>query len=105
MNFKCSAPASRICFNPDEEIGRGVDKLDLAELGADVAYTLDGENPGEVNRETFSGDATVITIDGVSTHPGEGRKYKMVSALMLAARLLAALPVENQSAETTDGRG
>ncbi|HLB45947.1 MAG TPA: peptidase T [Anaerolineales bacterium] len=94
----------RICFNPDEEIGRGVDKLDLAELGADVAYTLDGENPGEVNWETFSGDAAVITIDGVSTHPGQGRKYKMVSALMLAARLLAALPVENQSAETTDGR-
>jgi di/tripeptidase len=49
--------------------------------------------------------AAVITIDGVSTHPGEGRKYKMVSALMLAARLLAALLVENQSAETTDGRG
>jgi len=94
----------RVCFNPDEEIGRGVDKLDLKELGADVAYTLDGENPGEVNWETFSGDSAVVTIDGVSTHPGEGRKYKMVSALMLAARLLAALPVENRSAETTDAR-
>ncbi|HKZ69638.1 MAG TPA: peptidase T [Anaerolineales bacterium] len=94
----------RICFNPDEEIGRGVDKLDLDELGADAAYTLDGENPGEVNWETFSGDSAEVAIEGVSTHPGEGRKYKMVSALMLAARLLAALPVENQSAETTDGR-
>lgn len=94
----------RICFNPDEEIGHGVDKLDLDELGADVAYTLDGENPGEVNWETFSGDSAVLTIAGVPTHPGEGRKYGMVSALMLAARLLAALPVENRSAETTDGR-
>lgn len=69
-----------------------------------MAYPLDGENPGEVNWETFSGDSAVVTIEGVSTHPGEGRKYKMVSALMLAARLPAALPVENQSAETTDGR-
>lgn len=94
----------RLCFNPDEEIGHGVDKLDLAELGADVAYTLDGENPGEVNWETFSGDGAVLTIDGVSTHPGEGRKYKMVSALKLAARLIAALPAENNSPETTDGR-
>jgi tripeptide aminopeptidase len=94
----------RLCFNPDEEIGRGVDALDLRQLGADVAYTLDGENPGEVNWETFSGDGAVLTIEGVSTHPGEARKYRMVSALMLAARLLATLPVENQSAETTEGR-
>jgi tripeptide aminopeptidase len=94
----------RICFNPDEEIGRGVDKLDLRALGAEAAYTLDGENPGEVNWETFSGDGAVLVIEGVSTHPGEARKYRMVSALMLAARLLAALPIENQSAETTDGR-
>jgi tripeptide aminopeptidase len=94
----------RVCFNPDEEIGRGVDKLDLKAFGADVAYTLDGENPGEVNWETFSADGAVVTIEGVSTHPGEGRKYKMVSALMLAARLLAALPVEHNAAETVDGR-
>ncbi len=94
----------RLCFNPDEEIGRGVDKLDLAELGADVAYTLDGETPGEVNWETFSADGAVLTIEGVSTHPGKGREHRMVSALMLAARLLAALPVEHQSAETTAGR-
>lgn len=94
----------RICFNPDEEIGRGVDKLDLKDLGAEAAYTLDGENPGEVNWETFSADGATLTIEGVSTHPGEGRKYKMVSALMLAARLLAALPVEHGASETTDGR-
>lgn len=94
----------RICFNPDEEIGRGVDKLDLEELGADVAYTLDGENPGEVNWETFSGDGAVLTIEGVSTHPGEGRKYKMLSALMIAARFLASLPIEHTASETTDAR-
>jgi tripeptide aminopeptidase len=94
----------RLCFNPDEEIGRGVDRLDLNELGADVAYTLDGESPGEVNWETFSADGAILTIEGVSTHPGEGRKYKMVSALMLAARLLSALPVEHGASETTEGR-
>ncbi|MBI3241359.1 MAG: peptidase T [Chloroflexi bacterium] len=94
----------RICFNPDEEIGHGVDKLDLKELAADVAYTLDGENPGEVNWETFSANGAKLVIEGVSTHPGEGRKYKMVSALKLAARFITALPSENNSPETTDGR-
>jgi tripeptide aminopeptidase len=94
----------RLCFNPDEEIGSGVDKLDLKEVAADVAYTLDGENPGEVNWETFSASGAALVIEGVSTHPGEGRKYKMVSALKLAARLIAALPSENNSSETTDGR-
>src|SRR3990172_6623666 len=94
----------RICFNPDEEIGHGVDRLDLKELGADVAYTLDGENPGEVNWETFSADEGRLTIEGVSTHPGEGRKYKMVNAVKLASRLIAALPVEHGSPETTEAR-
>jgi tripeptide aminopeptidase len=94
----------RVCFNPDEEIGRGVEKLDLAELGANVAYTLDGENPGEVGWETFSGDKAVVTIEGVSTHPGDAKKYGMVNALQLAARLLAALPREGLSPETTDQR-
>ncbi len=94
----------RVCFNPDEEVARGVELLDLKVLGADVAYTLDGENAGEVNWETFSGDQATLAIEGVSTHPGEGRKYRMVSALMLAARFLAALPVENNSPETTERR-
>lgn len=94
----------RICFNPDEEIGSGVDRLDLDQLGANVAYTLDGENPGEVVWETFSADTAVITVEGVSTHPGDAKKYGMVNALQLAARLLVALPRENLSPETTDGR-
>ena len=94
----------RVCFNPDEEIGAGVEKLDLDQLGANVAYTLDGENPGEVVWETFSADTAVIAIDGVSTHPGDGRKRGMVNALQVAARLLVALPRENLSPETTEAR-
>lgn len=94
----------RICFNPDEEVGRGVAHLDLKQLGADAAYTLDGEHPGEVNWETFSADAATLTIEGVSTHPGEARKHQMVNALKLAARLVAALPVEHSSPEATEGR-
>jgi tripeptide aminopeptidase len=97
-------PKIRVCFTPDEEIGRGVANLDLKQLGADVAYTFDGEFPGEVNWETFSGDRAVITIEGVSTHPGTAKRYGMVNATILAAKLLAALPRENLSPETTDGR-
>ncbi len=94
----------RICFNPDEEIGHGVDKLDLELLGADVAYTLDGEHPGEINWETFSGDSAVIAIEGVSTHPGWARAHGMVNAVHMAGKLLAALPREAASPEATDGR-
>jgi tripeptide aminopeptidase len=94
----------RVCFNPDEEIGSGVDLLDLDQLGANVAYTLDGERPGEVVWETFSADTAIITIEGVSTHPGEGKRYGMLNALHLAARLLTALPRENLSPETTEDR-
>jgi len=94
----------RVCFNPDEEIGSGVDLLDLDELGANVAYTLDGENPNEVVWETFSADTAVITIEGVSTHPGEGKRFGMVNSLQLAAKLLAALPRDNLSPETTEDR-
>lgn len=94
----------RLCFTPDEEVGRGVDKLDLDELGAHVAYTLDGENPGEVVWETFSGDTATVSIQGVSTHPGEARKRRMVNAVHLAGKLLAALPREFTSPETSDQR-
>jgi tripeptide aminopeptidase len=94
----------RVCFTPDEEIGRGVDKLDLDQLGANVAYTLDGENPGEVVWETFSADRATLVIEGVSTHPGEGKKRGMVNSLHLAAKLLAALPREFVAPETTEDR-
>ncbi|MGH2521425.1 MAG: peptidase T [Anaerolineales bacterium] len=94
----------RVCFTPDEEIGRGVEKLDLDELGANVAYTLDGENPGDVTWETFSADSAVVTIEGVSTHPGEAKKKGMVNAVHLAAKLLAALPREDVAPESTADR-
>jgi tripeptide aminopeptidase len=94
----------RICFTPDEEIGRGVEKLDLEELDADVAYTLDGHSPGEICWETFSADGAVVTIEGVSTHPGDARSKGMVNSLGLAAKLLVSLPRERCSPETTSER-
>lgn len=93
----------RICFNPDEEVGRGVEYIDLDQLGANLAYTLDGGAIGEIDWETFSADAARVTITGVSTHPGTARKYGMVNSVNLAGKLLAALPREGISPETTDG--
>lgn len=94
----------RICFTPDEEIGRGVEKLDMKQLGADVAYTLDGGAPGEICWETFSADAAEVTIEGVSTHPMEARAKGMVNAAYLAGKLLASLPRERCAPETTELR-
>lgn len=94
----------RVCFTPDEEIGRGVDKLDLRMLGADVGYTLDGGAPGEICWETFSGDGAEVVIDGVTTHTMEARAKGMVNATYLAGKLLAALPRERCAPETTEGR-
>lgn len=94
----------RICFTPDEEIGHGVDKLDLEELGADVAYTLDGGAPGEICWETFCADAAEVTIEGISTHTMEAKAKGMVNAAYLAGKFLAALPRERCAPETTAGR-
>ncbi len=94
----------RVCFTPDEEIGRGVDKLLPRMLGADVAYTLDGGAPGEICWETFSGDAAEVAIDGVTTHTMEARAKGMVNAAYLAGKLLAALPRERFAPETTEDR-
>lgn len=92
----------RICFNPDEEIGRGTEKLDLAELGADVAYTVDAEQPGQVDFETFSADAATVTIRGVASHPGWAKDV-MVNALRIAGEFLDGLP-RGLSPEATAGR-
>ncbi|MBI3830504.1 MAG: peptidase T [Planctomycetes bacterium] len=92
----------RICFNPDEEIGRGTEKLSLEELGADFAYTLDAENTGEVDFESFSADKATVTIKGVAAHPGWAKDV-MVNALRLGAEFVAGLPLE-LSPERTDGR-
>ena len=94
----------RVCFTPDEEIGRGVNKLDLQMLGADVGYTLDGGAPGEISWETFSGDSAEVIIDGITTHTMEAKAKGMVNAVYLAGKLLAALPRERCAPETTEGR-
>jgi tripeptide aminopeptidase len=94
----------RICITPDEEVGRGVEHLDLDELGAVVAYTVDGGAVGRISWETFSADGAVVTIRGVATHPGDARRYGMVNAVHLAGKLLAILPRETASPEATDAR-
>jgi tripeptide aminopeptidase len=91
----------RICFNPDEEIARGMAKINLAQLGAEVGYTLDGSSPGEIDFETFSADAALLEIRGVAAHPGWA-KGVMVNAARLAGRFLAALPAD-LSPERTSG--
>lgn len=93
----------RVCFTPDEEIGTGISKLSLEDLNADVAYTLDGEALGEVTYESFSADKAVVTITGVSIHPGKA-KDRLVNALTLAARLVTLLPQDERTPETSDGR-
>lgn len=93
----------KILFTPDEEIGRGVDKVDLTKLGSDFAYTMDGETAGYVEDETFSADGAVITIEGVSAHPGFA-KGKMEHAIKIAAAIVERLPKDTCSPETTDGK-
>jgi tripeptide aminopeptidase len=94
----------RICFTPDEEVGRGVEFLDIDQLGAVAAYTFDGGGVGEVSWETFSADGAVVTIQGVSTHPGMAHAYGMVNAVQLAGKLLGMLPREFAAPESTSGR-
>jgi tripeptide aminopeptidase len=94
--------AIKILFTPDEEIGRGVDQVDLKKLGADFAYTIDGETAGNIEDETFSADAATITIEGISTHPGFA-KGKMEHAIKIAAAIVDRLPKQTCSPETTEG--
>jgi tripeptide aminopeptidase len=93
----------KILFTPDEEIGRGVDKVDLKKLGADFAYTIDGETAGHIEDETFSADGATITIEGVSTHPGFA-KGKMEHAIKIAAAIIDRLPKDTCSPETTEDK-
>lgn len=93
----------RILFTPDEEVGRGVEKLDMKKLNADYGYTLDGGVLGSIEDESFSADAVKITIHGVSEHPGYA-KGKLENALKIGGRILAELPIDSWSPETTSGR-
>jgi len=95
--------AIRILFTPDEETGRGVEKLDMQKLNAQYGYTLDGGERGSLEDETFSADAVKITIQGVGIHPGTA-KDKLVSAIKVASEIVAALPSNGLSPETTENR-
>ncbi|MCC8424659.1 peptidase T [Mucilaginibacter sp. UR6-11] len=92
----------RILFTPDEEIGRGVDKVDIKKLGAYAGYTIDGESAGNMENETFSANGAKLIIKGISAHPGFA-KDKMESAIKIASIIVAMLPYE-LSPENTEGR-
>ncbi len=96
-------PTLRLAFTPDEEIGAGASLLDLAQFGAVCAYTIDGSTLGELQDETFSAVEAIIGIRGVEVHPGQATG-KLVNALRLAARIVAALPFDRLTPETTSGR-
>ncbi|MFN7911047.1 MAG: peptidase T [Bacteroidota bacterium] len=90
----------KVLFTPDEEIGRGTDKINLQKLNAKYAYTMDGETLGHIENETFSADAVTITIKGFPTHPGFA-KNKMQHAIKIAAEIIQQLP-KNKTPETTE---
>ena len=92
----------RILFTPDEEVGRGVDKLDMNKLNADVGYTLDGGTRGSLEGDTFSANAMTVTFHGISAHPGYA-KGKMVNSVKVMSAFLASLPAVGLSPETTSG--
>ena len=96
-------PTLRIAFTPDEEVGEGATLFDVEGFGAACAYTLDGSQPGELQDETFTGVQVTLTIDGVDVHTGWATG-KLVNAARLAARVLAALPADTLTPETTSGR-
>ena len=91
----------KICFTPDEEVGRGTEKIDLKKLGAQFAYTVDGSSRGEVETETFSADAMTVKFHGKNIHPGYA-KNKMVNAVKVGARFIEKLPKDTLSPETTE---
>jgi tripeptide aminopeptidase len=93
----------KILFTPDEEIGEGTAKIDFKKLGADFAYTLDGGKLGTIEDETFSADGVTVTIFGIIAHPGDA-KGKMINAIKIASEIIAKLPKEYLSPESTQKR-
>jgi tripeptide aminopeptidase len=92
--------AIRILFTPDEEIGRGTDKVDMNKLGAEFGYTMDGESLGHIENETFSADGVTLIIKGVPTHPGFA-KDKMQHSIKIAAEIINKIP-KDKTPETTE---
>lgn len=95
--------AIKILFTPDEEIGRGVEAIDMKKLGADFGYTLDGGERGVLEGESFSADGMKVIFEGISAHPGYA-KNKMVSAIKVASHFVELLPKNTWSPETTSGK-
>jgi tripeptide aminopeptidase len=93
----------KILFTPDEEVGRGVDNVDLNKLAADFAYTVDGETCGSIEDETFSADGATLKIHGISSHPGFA-KGKMQSAIKILADVIHSLPKDKLSPESTEAK-
>ena len=93
----------RIAFTPDEEIGRGVGEKLPKDFAVDFAYTFDGQKMGEIEYESFSADSAVVSIKGVSIHPGLATG-KMVSAIQLASKIIATLPQATMTPDTTADR-
>jgi tripeptide aminopeptidase len=96
-------PTLRVGFTPDEEIGEGAFKFDIERFGARCAYTLDGSDLGELQDETFSALEAHVVVRGVEVHPGQATG-KLVNALRLAAQIVAALPSDRLTPETTKDR-
>lgn len=92
--------AIRILFTPDEEIGRGADKVNIKKLGAQYGYTMDGESLGHLENETFSADSVTLTINGIPTHPGFA-KNKMEHSIKIAAEIINRIP-KDKTPETTE---
>jgi tripeptide aminopeptidase len=93
----------KILFTPDEEIGRGVNHVNIQKLGASYGYTIDGETAGHIEDETYSADGVTLTIHGISTHPGFA-KDKMQSAIKIASAIIDALPKGKLSPESTENK-
>jgi tripeptide aminopeptidase len=92
----------RVCFTPDEEIGRGAHKFDVKKFGAEWAYTMDGSQIGELEYENFNAASAKVTIKGKSVHPGYA-KGKMINSMLIANKFAASFP-ENEVPEKTEGR-
>jgi len=93
----------KICFTPDEEVGRGTEKIDLKKLGSKYAYTVDGSSRGEVESETFSADMVILKFIGKNIHPGYA-KNQMINSIKIAAAFIESLPKKKLSPETTEKR-
>jgi len=93
----------RVCFTCDEEIGHGVDHVEIDKLGVVCGYTLDSEGSGRVDAETFSADLAIVTVTGVNTHPSVG-KGAMVNAIRILSDFISRMPTDTLCPEVTDGR-